>query len=221
MKNILYIILCISILSSCTMWSGWDKKETVTWKKETVSYTEDIKNTSDKIKNTEEFEWCMKQQSNICIQSAGMQIAQKTKDAAFCNELSTPDQKSSCEFTINLVNAMEKKDITICDKITDANYQRECKVQLFKQEATEKKDITICDKIDTLAKSASTGSTIDTFAQKDQCILGYIMNHPSTESDCEKILNESSLALCKINIKNKKESLNSSEWETNTTSTKN
>jgi hypothetical protein len=202
------------------MWSDWDKKEENWNKKQAISYTEDIKNTSDKIKNTQEFESCMKQQSNACIQSTGMQIAQKTKDAAFCNELSTPEQKSSCEFTINLVNAMEKKDIKICDKINDANYQRECKIQLFKQEATEKKDISICDKIDTLVKSTNTGSALDTFAQKDQCIIWYIMNHSWNESDCEKILDESSLALCKINIKNKKESLKISQEETNTTSIK-
>ena len=169
-----------------------------------VTYMADLDATSSKIKNTEEFQGCMKQNTNMCIQSAGMQLAQKAKDPTFCKELLTPDQQSSCEFAVTMMNATEKSDEKICDTIADLNYQKQCKIQIYKQQAISKKDITLCNKVDELTKPTGTGIALDTGMQKDQCIMQYIMNGTSSDDkDCESLSNTGSLEMCKMMIKNK------------------
>lgn len=169
-----------------------------------MTYIADLDATSSKIKDSEEFQGCMKQNTNMCIQSAGMQLAQKAKDPAFCKELLTADQQSSCEFAVTMMNATEKNDEKICDTITDTNYQKQCKIQIYKQQAISKKDIKLCDKVDELTKPTGAGVALDTGMQKDQCIMQYIMS--DTESDdkaCESLSNTGSLEMCKTMMKNK------------------
>lgn len=173
-----------------------------------VTYTETINTTSEKIKNTDEFQSCMKQNTNMCIQSAGMQIAQKSKDPAFCKELSSPDQKSSCEFAVTMINATEKNDIKLCNTLVDANYKKQCQIQLYRQEATTQGDITICNKIADL-ETAPTGTGMMNMGmgigmQKNQCILQVIMSGTGkTVAACDALSDTGSLDMCKMMMKNK------------------
>ena len=140
----------------------------------------------------------------MCIQSAGMQLAQKAKDPVFCKELLTSDQQSSCEFAVTMMNATEKNDEKICDTITDINYQKQCKIQIYKQQAISKKDIKLCDKVDELTKPTGTGVALDTGMQKDQCIMQYIMSDTGSNGNaCESLSNTGSLEMCKTMMKNK------------------
>jgi hypothetical protein len=169
-----------------------------------MTYIEVLEKTSSKIKGTEEFTNCMKQNTNMCIQSAGMQLAQKAKDPTFCKELLMADQQSNCEFAVTMMSATEKSDEKICDTITDTNYQKQCKIQIYKQQAISKKDITLCDKVDALTKPTGTGITLDTGMQKDQCIMQYIMSDSSNDTKaCENLSNTGSLEMCKTMIKNR------------------
>lgn len=209
MKTILILITSILFLTSCGTSPSSDT-DTSKMKNQSgsstasMSYTADLDATSNKIKNTEEFQGCMKQNTNMCIQSAGMQLAQKAKDPAFCRELLTKDQQSSCEFAVTMMNATEKNDEKICDTITDTSYQKQCKVQIYKQQAIAKKDITLCDKVDELTKPTGTGIALDTGMQKDQCIMQYIMSSTTTDAkDCENLSNTGSLDMCKVMMKNK------------------
>ncbi len=211
MKNIFILLSSICILASCGMMPSSNttivpdtKDQKTTSMSSALNYIADLDATSSKIKNSEEFQGCMKQNTNMCIQSTGMQLAQKAKDPTFCRELLTPDQRSNCEFTIIMINATEKGDEKICDTISDTNYQKQCKVQIYKQEAMAKKDITLCNKVSILMKSTGTGAMVDTGMQKDQCIMQYIMSWVSTDSkDCENLSNTGSLEMCKTMIKNR------------------
>jgi hypothetical protein len=144
-----------------------------------TSYKQDIENFSEKIKNSEEFNGCMKQHATMCIQSVGMEMAQKAKDVNFCKELSGKDQQLSCEFAIAMITAQEQNNDKVCDTLTDEYYARQCKIQLYKQDATNKKDINVCNKIDVLLQNGS-GSR-DTGTEKDQCILQYVMSVESSK----------------------------------------
>jgi len=116
----------------------------------------------------------MKQHANMCVQSVGMELAQKSKDPNFCQELPGKDQKLSCEFAIAMVNAQEQNSDKACDMLTDEYYANQCKIQLYKQDAANKKDLNICNKIDLVLQTSSGSQTNG--AEKDQCILQYIMN---------------------------------------------
>ncbi len=214
MKNILILLSSILLLSSCGMiWSNSDVSNTQTQSATTVSYTADLDATSNKIKDSEEFQGCMKQNTNMCIQSAGMQLAQKAKDPAFCKELLTPDQQSSCEFAVTMMNATEQNDEKICDTITDVNYQQQCKIQIYKQQAISKKDITLCNKVDELTKPTGTGIALDVGMQKDQCVMQYIMSVTgSDEKDCESLSNTGSLEMCKTMITNRSNTPDMPQW---------
>lgn len=212
MKKIIFIVLGLLILGSCSLTSKNEttSNTTPTTANEQIAqaskttYAEDIENTSDKIKNTDEFKGCMKQQATMCIQSTGMQIAQKMKDTAFCKELSSPEQQESCEFAITMINAQEKNDDKLCDTLKNAQYIKQCKIQIYRQEAISKKDITICGKIDALRNWTGAESTVDTNMQKDQCIMQFIMSSPSSdEKDCTKLTDDSSFQMCKMMIKNR------------------
>lgn len=210
MKKIIFIILGLLILGSCTLQKSTKNTSPVSNDVPSVgttTYTEDIENTSSKIKDTDEFKSCMKQQATMCIQSTGMQIAQKMKDTAFCKELSTPEQQGSCEFAITMINAQEKNDEKLCDTLTDKNYIKQCKIQIYRQDAITKKDIILCDKINSLSSGTGANETIDINTQKDQCVMQFIMSvQESKEADCTKLTNDSSLEMCKMMIRNKAQS---------------
>lgn len=186
-----YIIIAgLLALTSCGLTKNTMNIESPTGATINNNYTQDLDATSSKIKESDEFQGCMKQNTNMCIQSAGMQLAQKAKDPAFCKELSTTEQQSSCQFAVTMMSATEKSDETICNTISDTNYQKQCKVQIYRQQAISKKDINLCNKIDAESQKVGTGTIVDTSMQKDQCIMQYIMSSPESDSkDCEKIEN--------------------------------
>jgi hypothetical protein len=170
-----------------------------------TSYREDISTTSTKITAAPEFESCMKMQTNMCIQSTGMQIAQKSKDPSFCKELSSADQRSSCEYAITIVNAQDKNDVKVCDTLTDANYLRQCKVQVYRQDAMMHHDLTLCDKImDAYPTGTGVAMASEATMQKDQCVMQYIMTGTGSDTrDCEALTETGTTDMCKMMIKNK------------------
>jgi hypothetical protein len=169
-----------------------------------TDYREDISTTSEKITATPEFESCMKMQTNMCIQSTGMQIAQKSKDASFCRELSSADQRSSCEYAITIVNAQDKKDVKVCDTLTDTNYLRQCQVQVYRQDAMDQRDITLCDKITDVYPTGTGVVMTEATMQKDQCVMQYIMSGTGSEvSDCDTLTDTGATDMCKMMIKNR------------------
>lgn len=197
-------------MTSCTLGSTDSDSDKVAQKTASgiTTYTEDIDQISGKIKGTEEFQSCMKQQSTMCIQTVGMQIAQKTKDASFCKELPNIEQQESCEFAITMVNAQEKNDEKLCDTINNPAYKWQCKIQIYRQTAIATNDIAVCDKIDVIMlKSTNTGeinNNNNNGVQKDQCILQFVMNNKNAkEIDCERIGDDWLLKTCKIMIKDK------------------
>ena len=129
-------------------------------------------------------------------------MAQRSKDINFCKELTGKDQQLSCEFAIAMLSAQDQNNDKACEVLKDDYYLKQCKIQLYKQDATNKKDLNICNKIDVLLQTAS--GMRDSWTEKDQCILQYVMSVASSKwADCEKILDESSLAMCRIFVKNK------------------
>ncbi len=212
MKKILILLSFLLVLSSCTSDPVENTKNnnipTKSSSGNTTTYKQDIDSTSSKIRDTNEFQSCMKQQATMCIQTTGMQIAQKTKDATFCKELSNADQRSSCEFAITMINAQEKNDINLCDNLRNSTYIKQCKGQLYRQDAIAKHDISLCEKMDTLQEATNTGTNtplmMNPTMQKDQCISQVIMNSPGkTEDDCDKITDTGSVNMCKMMLKNK------------------
>lgn len=200
MQKFTILALCMILVSSCTAPSDTNKPSN--WMTGSTSYKQDIDSFSEKIKNSEEFNSCMKQHATMCVQSVGMEMAQKAKDANFCKELTGKDQQLSCEFAIAMMSAQEENNDKACDTLTDDYYAKQCKIQLYKQDATNKKDLSVCDKIDVILQTGS--GTSNNGAEKDQCILQYVMNISNSKwADCEKILDETSLAMCRIFIKNR------------------
>ncbi len=212
------LILGISIallMTSCTLGLSNKKDVNPITKSEssTTNYTEDIDKMSGKIRSTEEFQSCMKQQSTMCIQTVGMKIAQKTKDAEFCKELTNPDQQSSCEFAVTMINAQEKTDEKVCDILKNPKYLEQCKIQIYRQTAISKNDITICNQIDVLLLSwAKTDEKNQNHGiQKDQCIMQFVMNNMNSKLfDCQWILDESSYQTCQKTIKDRAKSIEKS-----------
>lgn len=208
-------------MTSCTLGTVDNNTNNIEQKTEsgTTTYTEDVEKMSWKIRNTEEFQGCMKQQSSMCIQTVGMQIAQKTKDSSFCKELSTTEQQASCEFAITMVNAQEKNDEKLCDVLSNPKYKQQCKIQIYRQTAILNNDIAICDKIDVIMlKETNTGEiNNDKGSQKDQCIMQFAMNNKNAkEIDCERIGDEWTLKTCKTLIKNKNPIVSDSTKPTST-----
>ncbi len=213
MQKILIIILSISLLSSCGMMNSpspenkmWAMSAGTQMATGAISYEAAIASTSTKIRASEEFQGCMKQNANMCIQSAGNQLAQKSKDPSFCKELSDANQQSSCEFAVTMISATEKNDIKLCDTLTNAVFKTQCQSQLYRQDAVAKKDIKLCDKLEIPQTPTASGAPIavDTNMMKDQCIMQVIISDTeSTEKDCSTITNTGSFEMCKVMVKNK------------------
>ena len=219
MKLIISLFISTLILSGCTFGQGkigGSTGDDIWQKTETLSIEEDLAITSKKIKDEPEFQNCIKQQINVCRQSAGIQIAQKLKDPIFCKELSSIEQQSSCEFAVTMINVQEKNDITLCDTLTNETYKEQCKTQVYKQNAISKNDITFCDKINSNIQKSNSGWIIQQESiQKDQCIMQFVINIPSAKDiDCERILDESTYWMCKLMIKEKQKWIKSTQNST-------
>jgi hypothetical protein len=168
-------------------------------------YKETLSSTSEKIKSSEEFGTCMQQNVNMCIQSAGMQLAQKSKSVEFCKELPTPELQSSCKYGIIMMNATEKWDVTLCSEL-DGVYKIQCASQIYRSQAMSTKDVSICTKIGTQNEKSGTGIIGPNIGmdEVDQCILSVIMSDiASTEKSCEKLTSDSTKNICNLTMKNK------------------
>ena len=121
---------------------------------------------------------------NMCIQNAGMQLAQKNKSAEFCKELTSPDQQESCTFAVTMMNAQEKKDKSLCDTLSDT-YKKQCTMSMIRSEASEKKDIVICDQIEQSGSGEVTGMRD---RARDDCKMNVIMmDMTATAKSCDAI----------------------------------
>ena len=139
MIKILFAIPLMFILASCGISGTPTPPVTDTPSTQTTTgsknYETTLETASSKIKSSDEFRSCMDMNVNMCIQNAGMQLAQKSKSAEFCKELTSADQQESCTFAVTMMNATEKKDKSLCDTLSDT-YKKQCTMSMIRSEAT-------------------------------------------------------------------------------------
>jgi hypothetical protein len=138
---------------------------------------------------------------NMCIQNAGVQLAQKKKSAEFCKELTSIDQQDSCTFAVTMMNATEKKDRSLCDTLSDV-YKKQCTMSMIRSEATEKKDLTICEQIPQ-TNSGTISGIRDT--ARDDCKMNVIMMDTTTTTakPCDMIDDAGLQNMCTTMLKNR------------------
>lgn len=125
----------------------------------------------------------------MCIQSAGMQIAQKERSVEFCNELPEAAQKESCIFAVTMIDAQEKNDISLCDSI-EGEYGKQCKISMIRTDAMTKKDPKICESMPIASETQN-----DTI--QDECKLNVLMNDSTnTKESCDIIANDQIKEMC-------------------------
>jgi hypothetical protein len=203
MIKILFSTSLLFVLASCGMSDPvMPPPEPVTVQPTIMSgshnYETSLETASSKIKWSDEFRSCMDMNVNMCIQNAGMQLAQKNKSAEFCKELTSPEQQESCTFAVTMMNAQEKKDTSLCDTLSDT-YKKQCTMSMIRSEATEKKDIVICDQIPQSSSGAIVGMR-DT--GRDDCKMNVIMmDTTSTAKSCDMIDDASLQNMCATMMK--------------------
>lgn len=137
---------------------------------------------------------------NMCIQNAGMQLAQKNKSAEFCKELTSVDQQESCIFAVTMMNAQEKKDRSLCDTLSDM-YKRQCIISMIRSEATQKKDLSICEEI---PRNNSGSVTEMRDVARDDCKMNIIMmDNTATPKSCDTIEDDGLQNMCATMVKNR------------------
>jgi hypothetical protein len=225
MKKIILLSLCsLFIITGCTFGvgttpspsdTGWSSDATMSSsearaKKAQEAYKWAMATASSKITESEEFGNCMQTSVNMCIQSSGMQLAQKTKSIAFCEELPQKDQKESCKFGIVMTLAIEKQNADEC-KVLSGQYAKQCFMEVYRNTAIKAKDIALCKKITEIEKqdmATNSGAQAATPTMQaggeDQCIFSVIMSdETASERDCDRLSNESMVDMCKASLKNR------------------
>lgn len=195
MKYIFLILFGALLLSSCTH----DNKTLVDQNSASGTtqswwipgtYKEDLEKVSWKISESDEFKNCMNMNVPMCIQSAGMQLAQKEKSTAFCMELLVPEQQESCIFVITMMNARERWDIKLCETLNPP-YLRQCKVSIIRSDAIAKKDPKLCNPILWLSGTSVADSDYD------DCMIHTLMEDTrSTPASCDIILDKQVRTVC-------------------------
>lgn len=213
MKNILLCLFCVSVLASCTI-SSKTPEVTSSWTPVNAQYKADLDTASNKIKDTQDFADCMAPSVNMCINSVGMQLAQKAKSTEFCKELSSPEQQEGCRFTVIMSLASENNDPTACNSLS-WTYIIQCTEAIYRSQAFVAKDIRLCEKLEVRTdKDINPGdiTMLDgTHSKKDDCIFNILISDQnSTIKDCEKIQEQSSRDMCISQIKNR-EMMNSQQ----------
>lgn len=211
MNKLFVIIGLIFILSACSLGqkdtTKQDNIETTNTSSEgptTVresTYEQDLKEASSKIKDSEEFKSCMDMNVPMCIQNAGMQLAQKNQSTEFCNELSTPEQKESCIFAVTIVKLQESNDIKLCDPLTGI-YKEQCIKTSTRSEAVSKNDIKICSK---LAQNTGSGELIlIEDSSVDECIMNVIISNAATTIEsCNSIQSTQVKEMCTMTMRSR------------------
>lgn len=164
----------------------------------TNHYQANIDTASSKIKNTKEFASCMEPAVNSCITTIGMQLAQKSKDISFCNELPGKDQQEGCRFAIIVWDASGKWDASLCNSLSE-NYQTQCLKAVYRSLAITTKDISFCNKL-----QDANGETTNKNQEYDQCVLSVVTsNSNASEKDCDIIANKGIKDICLNSMKRK------------------
>lgn len=166
---------------------------------EVSTYEQDLKKVSSKIKESEEFKSCMDMNVPMCIQNAGMQLAQSSKSVEFCNELSTQEQKESCVFAVTIIKLQETKDKNLCEDLSGV-YKNECTKLVIQTEAVEKNDSTLCKKLSQETWSNERGGDDPV----DYCIMSVVASSQNPKNkECDEITSNEIKEMCIMTVKNR------------------
>jgi viroplasmin and RNaseH domain-containing protein len=144
------------------------------------TYKQALEKTSNTIKNSDEFMRCMDQSVNMCIQTAGNQIAQTTRNTDACKDLPTQDQQDGCTYAVTLIKASESKDTGLCTALMGTN-RSQCETTVQKSIALAAKDIKLCDVLATTKISSGTGVALyHGPTNYDQCVMSIMMEDTSS-----------------------------------------
>jgi Prokaryotic membrane lipoprotein lipid attachment site len=194
MKKILLILGLMLMLSACTQKAPVETDAMMASGPTNGTYEKDLREVSGKIKGSEEFKNCMDMNVPMCIQTAGMQLAQKERSTEVCNELPNADQRSSCIYAITIISAQEKNDVTLCNTLT-GDYAAQCTINVIKSDAIAKKDPKVCEAIPATTEQ-NPGST-----PRDECMLNAIVsNEASTAEACSAVQSKQVQEMCKAMI---------------------
>lgn len=197
MKKIFLTLVMLSLLTSCSS-TPTDSIPSITdttvntqnIEVQNGTYEKDLKEVSGKIKSSDEFKDCMDMNVPMCIQTAGMQLAQKERSTEFCSELPTPEQKESCVFAITMINAQEKDDMTLCDTLT-ASYATQCTMSFIKNKALAEKDPKICESIPLSVEENPSDTS------RDDCMLNvFMISDTTTSASCDIIQDTQVKEMC-------------------------
>lgn len=146
MQKLLIGVTSIFLLISCaTSGSRTEQNGNISGMKN--DYQAEIQTTSIKIKATKEFADCMQPAVSMCVNSIGMQLAQKAKSTEFCNELSGKDQQDGCQFAVTMAIASERNDPSLCATLS-GTYFSQCTETMYRSQAVNMKDVSLCDKLE-------------------------------------------------------------------------
>jgi hypothetical protein len=218
--NKLIIILSVVFLASACSFGSADTPVTMTQEETTTTtentpnmrestYQKDLNQASPKIKDSEEFKSCMDMNVPMCIQNAGMQLAQKNQSTEFCKELQNQDQQDACVFAITVMKLQQSNDITLCDTLSDT-YKEQCTKTAIRTEALQKNDIKICSGLAKKNESAdgASGSTVIMVedGSVDECVMNVIMSAgvPNPKS-CDAIKSVQMKEMCSITLRDRVE----------------
>lgn len=152
-----------------------------------------IDSASKKITQTENFNVCMKNYVNSCLDATASAIANEQKDASFCNELSSETSQNSCRLGVVLSDMYTHKDATKCDIITEKDLQNSCKIAILEAIALENKDVKKCEEIASLSEKPEQQTEY-----KESCMLKVFASETSLDvKKCESLTIEHYKSTCK------------------------
>lgn len=203
MKKIIFLLAFV-FLASCMQNSNPTQTEnqsnnsqaeqtaTETKTENTENFQKIIDSASKKIIQTEEFNVCMKNYVNSCLDATASSIANEKKDATFCDELSSEISKNSCRLGVILSDMYTHKDVTKCDIITEKDLQNSCKTAILETIALESKDMEKCEEIANFTENPEQKTE-----QKESCMLKIFASEEKLDpKKCETLTLEHYKATC-------------------------
>lgn len=211
MKKILLILTGFLVLASCSNSANHsadnstnNSENSITEtasnsrKTESIGFDKMLNSVSKKITDTQEFNSCIKTYINSCAQTTAEDLARKSGNVDFCQEIADETGKSGCQLGVILSNSDANRTPDLCEIISDSSIKNACQENIIIEKLYANDNVAGCDQIFALYKENPERAQ----ESKNRCIanIATASKNPKPEL-CNAISDQSMKSSCQEAMK--------------------
>lgn len=200
MKKIFLILASFLVLASCNNSTNTPTEIASNSgnTQSSIDFEKTLSSVSKKVTNTPEFNSCINTYINSCVQTTAEDLARKSGDIDFCQEIADETGKSGCQLGVILSKPNTERTPALCDIISDSAIKNACRENIIMEKLYENDNVAGCNEIFALYAENPEHAQ----ESKNRCItnIATASKNPKPEL-CNTISDESMKSSCQETIK--------------------